>query len=97
MGNKSEWHLHKAIPVGVILALIVEAISFFTFTIRMDSRITSLEKKSIERDVKDEKQDENFEKIIDRLNQLNIDTTRIKTILEYSDIERQLQSSVFDN
>ena len=37
------WHLDKKVPIGIILAIIIQTFSLGWFVARMDSRITHLE------------------------------------------------------
>ena len=69
----SEWHLDKKIPISIIIALIIQSISFVWFMSKQDSRIGYLEaiansnKQSHERLVRLETNTENIQYSIRRI------------------------------
>lgn len=43
MTTDNGWHLDKKVPIGIIIAIIIQTFSLGWFVARMESRITALE------------------------------------------------------
>ena len=76
--NKDEttgkWHLDKRVPISLIIAIIIQTMSFVWFFSKMDSRIASLESGAITQKERDDRQDNNVK---DGLNTLRADIKEI--------------------
>jgi Tfp pilus assembly protein PilO len=76
--NKDEitgkWHLDKRVPITLILAIIIQTLSFVWFFSKMDSRIASLEANLVAQRDRDDRQDSNVK---DGLHTLRADIKEI--------------------
>jgi Tfp pilus assembly protein PilO len=76
--NKDEitgkWHLDKRVPITLLVAIVVQTLSFVWFFSKMDSRIASLEAGAITQKERDDRQDSNVK---DGLHTLRADIKEI--------------------
>jgi len=48
LDSDNKWHLNKSVPLSLIIVIILQTVYFTAFLTKLDSRVTSLEKDSIE-------------------------------------------------
>jgi len=85
MVNNDSWHLSKGLTIGVICGLLFNAGSFLWYASKIDSRVSQNESAIVFLNSITSETNK-------QLSDINIKLTRIKTILEFSDIQRELSS-----
>jgi len=81
--EENSWHLSKGIPIGLILALVLQSGAILWWSAKIDSQVTN-NKAQIEAQTTEMIDLKNQQSVFTA--QISNDITRIKTILEFSDV-----------